>query len=170
MRGIATNVLVRYLLAFAYNVSGNYEGAVWILSSTGLPETVITNPRSGSDWEGFLSLVNATYGLGETDTAEGLAGWFYDKPDHHDNADWFVEALLSCTLVVLGRQDEALDTLDLIRRSPRLIPEYFLKDTPCFRQLADESRYQAIVSHFESRRAKLRERLPTTLQRFGVSL
>jgi TolB-like protein/Tfp pilus assembly protein PilF len=164
------DVFLRYLLAFAYSATGNYEGAVWVLSSTGLPETVMTNPRSGWDWEGFLTLVNAAHGLGETDTARGLASWFYDKPNHHENADWFVEALLSCTLVVLDRQDEALDTLDLVTRSPRLMPEYFLEDPLCFRQLAEEGRYQAIVDHFDARRAELRARLPVTLQRFGVSL
>lgn len=164
------DVFVRYLLAFAYNTVGNYEGAVWVLSSTGLPDTVMTNPRSGWDWEGFLTLVNATYGLGETDTAQGLAAWFYDKPDHHDNVDWFVEALMACTLVVTDRRDEAIDTLELIKRSPRLIPAYFLEDTSCFRRLTDEDRYQAIVEHFEARRSELRERLPSTLADYGVAL
>lgn len=164
------NPLVRYLLAFAYTTANDYENAVWILSSTGLPETVMTNPRSGWDWEGFLTLVNATQGLGELDTAQGLASWFFDKPDHHDNADWFVEALKSCTLVVLGRETEAIDTLNLIKRSPRLVPAYFLEDSLCFRKLVDEERYQEIVDHFEVRRSELRARLPATLQRFGVNL
>ncbi len=164
------DVYLRYFLAFAYNATGNYEGAVWVLSSTGLPDTVMTNPRSGWDWEGFFSLVNATYGLGETDTARGLASWFYDKPNHHDNADWFVEAMLSCSLVVLGRNTEAIDTLDLVKRSPRLMPAYFLEDSVCFRNLADQDRHRAIVEHFETRRAELRERLPVTLAAHGVSL
>lgn len=164
------DVLVRYLLAFAYTAAGDYESAVWILSSTGLPETVMTNPRSGWDWEGFLTLVNATHGLGETDTAQGLASWFLDKPDHHENVDWLVEAFMSCTLVVLGRETEAIDKLDLIKRSPRLMPAYLLEDSLCFRELADDKRYQEIVDHFEARRTALRTRLPATLQRLGVSL
>ena len=164
------DVLVRYLLAVAYNATGNYEGAVWVLSSTGLPETAMTNPRSGWDYEGFLTLVNAAYGLGATDTAQGLASWYFDRPDHHDNVDWFVEALMSCSLVIMGRETEAIETIELTQRSPRLMPAYFLEDSLCFKKLADEDRYRAIVEHFETRREELRERLPATLRRFGVKL
>ena len=134
------SVIVRYLLGFAYHATGDYESAIWVLSSTGLPDTVMTNPRSGSDWEGFLTLVNASLGMGEAEISRGLASWFFDKPDHHENRDWFVKALKSCSLAVLGRYDEALDLLEQTRRSPRLIPAYFLEDSLCFRRLADEAR------------------------------
>ena len=164
------NVLVRYLLGFAYNAVGDYESAVWVLSSTGLPETVMTNPRSGWDWEGFMTLANASFGLGETEISRGLATWFLDKPDHHENRDWFAEALKSCSLAILGRDDEALGMLEQARQSPRLMPAYFLADSPCFRELADEPRFRAVAQHFEQRRAALRQQLPGTLNEFGVSL
>jgi TolB-like protein/tetratricopeptide (TPR) repeat protein len=164
------DVIVRYLLGFAYQATGNYESAIWVLSSTGLPDTVMTNPRSGWDWEGFLTLVNASFGMGEAEISQGLASWFLKKRDHHENTDWFVEALESCSLAVLGRYDEALGVLEETRRSPRLMPAYFLEDFLCFRKLADESRYTAVVEHFEQRRAALRARLPRTLAQYGVSL
>ncbi len=162
------NVIVRYVLAFAYHAVGNYESAIWVLSSTGLPESVMTNPRSGWDWEGFVTLVNSSLGLGEIEAAKGLASWFIDKPDHHDNVDWIVETMKSCALAVLGRESEALDMLEQVKRSPRLVPNYALDDLLCFRQLADEERYQAIADHFEARRADLRERLPATLETFSL--
>jgi tetratricopeptide (TPR) repeat protein len=74
------DVIVRYVLAFAYHAVGNYEGAVWVLSSTGLSESVMTNPRSGWDWEGFLTLVNSSFGMGEIEAAQGLAAWFIESP------------------------------------------------------------------------------------------
>ena len=164
------DVIVRYLLGFAYHATGDYESAIWVLSSTGLPDTVMINPRSGSDWEGFLTLVNASFGMGEAEIAQGLASWFLDKPDHHENTDWFVKTLKSCSLAVLGRHDEALGLLEQARRSPRLIPAYFLEDSLCFRKLTDETRYTAVVEHFEQRRAALRARLPQTLAQYGVRL
>ena len=126
------------------------------------------NPRSGWDWEGYFTLANSTFGLGETETAAGLASWFIDKPDHHENVDWFVEAMKSCALAILGRDAEALDMLERVKRSPRLMPAYFLEDSLCFQQLIDEQRYQAVVDHFEGRRAELRKRLPATLTAFSV--
>jgi TolB-like protein/Tfp pilus assembly protein PilF len=164
------DVLVRYLLAFAYNAVGNYEQAIWVLRSTGLPNSVMTMPRSGLDWEGLMSLTSASHGLGEAEVAQGLAQWLLDGHPHHESPDWFTEGLKACALAVLGRRDEALDLLEQTRRSPRLVPAYFLEDSLCFQGLADESRYTAVVQHFEQRRAALRARLPRTLAEYGVSL
>ncbi|MDJ0905272.1 MAG: tetratricopeptide repeat protein [Woeseiaceae bacterium] len=164
------NALIRYFLAYAYHVVENFEGAIWVLSSTGLPESVMTTPRISWDWEGFFTLMNSSLGMEEVETARGLAEWFYNKPDHHNNIDWVVESLMACSLSVLGRTDESLDMLELVKRSPRLMPRHALEDTLCFRRLADESRYQAIIDHFEARRAELRKRLPATLKAFDVVL
>ncbi len=164
------DIQVRYLLAFAYNTAGQYGSAVRVLSSTGLPETTMTFPRSGADWDGYFTLVNATFGLGALETAQGLAQWYVDDPSHHDNPDWYVESYMACCLALLARNDEALDKLEQTKRSPRVVPEYLLEDTPCFRKYADEPRYRALVEHFNARRAELRKRLPATLAEFGVSL
>jgi hypothetical protein len=45
-----------------------------------------------------------------------------------------------------------------------------LKDSPCFKPLANDPVYQKTVRSFDQRRAMLRERLPATLADFGVSL
>jgi hypothetical protein len=77
---------------------------------------------------------------------------------------------MACMLAILGRDPEALNKLELGRRSPRLPPRPVLEDTPCFERYADEPVYRATLEQFEARRAALRERLPLTLSEFGVSL
>ncbi|MGB5332679.1 MAG: tetratricopeptide repeat protein [Woeseiaceae bacterium] len=164
------DVEVRYLLAFAYNTTGQYESAIRALGSTGLPESVMRFPRSGAEWEGYFTLMNATFGLGEFEAAEGLAGWYIDDPTHHENRDWWIETHKACCLAVLGRDGEALEKLEQTKRSPRLAAVYSLEDAPCFQKYTANPRYEAVVQHFRARRAELRARLPATLARFGVSL
>jgi len=164
------DVEVRYLLAFAYNTTGQYGSAVRVLVSTGLPNTTMTFPRSGAEWEGYFTLMNATFGLGDLEAAQGMAAWYIDDPTHHENADWWIETHKACCLAVLGRDAQALDKLEQTLRSPRVAPAYVFEDSPCFRKYADEPRYLAVVEYFNARRAELRARLPGTLARFGVSL
>jgi TolB-like protein/tetratricopeptide (TPR) repeat protein len=164
------DMIVRYLLAFAYNATGQYESAVWILSTTGLPGTVMEMPRMGADWDGFFALVNASMGAGETEVAKGLAEWFVNDDTHHQNSDWYVDTHMACLLAVLGRDDEALEKLEFVRQSPRLAWAPVLKDSPCFQRFTDTPEYRLTVQHFDQRRAALRERLPSTLTGFGVKL
>ena len=114
--------------------------------------------------------MNATFGLGDLEVANGLARWYIDDPTHHENPDWWIETHKACCLAVLGRDTQALDKLEQTLRSPRLAAVYSLEDAPCFRKYADNPRYQAVVQHFRARRAELRKRLPATLAKFGVSL
>jgi len=130
----------------------------------------MTFPRSSLDWEGLFTLVNASYGLGDLETARGLAQWYMDKPFHHENPDYFVETAKACFLAVLDRDEEALDMLEKTRRSPRFASVNWLEDSPCLLKYSSNPRYQAVVEHFDSRRARLRARLPETLAAFGVSL
>ncbi len=130
----------------------------------------MTFPRSGAEWEGYFTLMNATFGLGDLEAAQGLAGWYFNDPTHHENRDWWIETHLACCLAVLGRDAQALDKLEQTLRSPRVAPAYVFEDAPCFQKFAEDSRYQAVVDHFSARRAELRRRLPATLARFGVSL
>jgi hypothetical protein len=44
-----------------------------------------------------------------------------------------------------------------------------LLDSPCFKRLADEPRYQKVVERIEERKRELRERLPATLTAHGVT-
>ncbi len=164
------DMMLRYLLAFAYTTTARFESAIWVLSSTGLPESVMTNARSGADWEGFFTLINASLGAGEDEVAQGLAQWWMDDPTHLVNTDWWPATYTACALAVLGRDHEALQKLEQARQSSRLPWDPVLKDSLCFQAYADEPRYQETVRHFDARRAALRERLPATLAEFGVTL
>lgn len=164
------DIAVRYVLAFAYNATGRYESAVWVLSSAGQPGVVMEMPRLGADWEGFFALINAVHGAGDPELAASLAGWWLDLTRHHENPDWFVEVNMACVLVLLGRDAEAKLKLDQARRSPRLPVRPVLVDSPCFQRFRDVPEYLATVEHFDARRAALRERLPATLAEFGASL
>jgi TolB-like protein/tetratricopeptide (TPR) repeat protein len=164
------DIELRYLLAFAYTATGRYESAIWIMSSTGQPTLIQELPRSGADWQGFFTLVNALYGFGDVEAARGYADWWVNEPRHHENPDWFVETQMACMLILLGREAEALSKIELARRSPRLATPAILEDSTCFRDYADHPVYRATVEHFEERRAALRAHLPDTLAEFGVSL
>ncbi len=164
------DVSVNYLLAEAYNATGDYESAFWVLISTGLPETVMTFPRSSLDWEGLFSLINATYALGDFEMARGLARWHLDRPLLHDNPHYFVESMRACGYSVMDRDEEALAELEKAQRSPQFARVSWLEDSPCLGKFSDNPRYQAVVEHFNARRARLRARLPETLAAFGVSL
>ena len=163
------DIYLRYLLGFAYNATGRYAAAVRILRSTGLPDTVIPEAKQAIDIEALVTLIDAIDGVGETELARELAGWF-DARDHAENANWWINVYRACALAVLGRDAEALDRLERVAGSFRLPWESILRDSRCFKRYADQPRYQAVLRHADSRRAELRERLPATLAEFRVVL
>jgi tetratricopeptide (TPR) repeat protein len=162
----------RYLLAFAYNATGQFESAIHVLSATGLPDIVLNDTvRSISDFEGFYTLVNALAGTGQLETREmanSLALWSNDKPWWGD-VGW-IGLFRGCGLAILGRHEEALQDLSHIKESHRLRRAPFLQNSWCFQQYADEPIYQDVLRDQEDRKAALRERLPATLVEFGVTL
>jgi hypothetical protein len=81
---------------------------------------------------------------------------------------WWILSYHSCTRAQLARLDDALTMLERITQSQGLALSPMLKDGLCFRRLADNPRYQAVLDHLEARQAALRARLPTTLQEYGV--
>jgi len=165
------DIVVRYLLAAAYNTTGQYEAAVRVLSSTGLPDSVLNNQaRSGWDWYAYIVLVNSTFGFGGLDVAEGLGRWFAVESQHHDNPESSVESFRACGYAVMGEDDHALDMLEKTLRSPKLPLPAMLEDSLCFQKYKGNPRYEAVIEHFRERRAELRALLPTTLAAAGVEL
>ena len=160
---------IRSLLAFAYNATGKYESAVHVLSDTGLPDSVFNGWREVAEMDGFLALTNALYGMGELDTARELAQWREDF-GHNDTADWWVVLQGACTHLILDIDEVAREFLEKAQKGLHLAWEPVLKDSPCFQRFTDDPVYQATVRHFDERRVMLRERLPSTLAQFGVSL
>ena len=160
---------LRTILAISYNATGNYESAIHVLSTTGLPDSVLNGWRSTEEWDGFMALMNALYAQGEIDLAQELARWS-EEYGWTPSLDWWISLPVACQFAILGQDEEALQYLQRARQSPRLAWDPWLMDFPCFERFADDPVYQATVRHFDERRAQLRERLPATLAEFGVAL
>jgi TolB-like protein/thioredoxin-like negative regulator of GroEL len=160
----------RYLLAFAYNVTGQFESAVHILSTTGQPDTFLEQRvRSAADIEGYFALVNALAGAGQSGLAKELASHF--KVDLWETIpDWWNKAYGACGLAVLEQDDKALETLQRVKDSPRLPWLPVILDSFCFQRYAEKPGYKALVHHVEERQAAKRRQLPSTLAEFDVAL
>jgi TolB-like protein/tetratricopeptide (TPR) repeat protein len=163
---------VRYLLAFAYVATRQFEAAIHVLGSTGLPDSLLNNRvRSVSEVEAFMTLINALAGVEQKETAklaQSLALFFEDGP-WWGEIGW-ISLFRACSLEILGRHEEALQQLVQVKESSRMLRDPLFRDSYCFRQYVEEPAYQDILRHFDERRARLRERLPATLAEFGVQL
>jgi TolB-like protein/Tfp pilus assembly protein PilF len=163
---------LRFLLAFSYNATGQFESAIRILSTTGLPDSLLNGvTRSVAEIEGFTTLINALAGAGQEETVElarSLALWEENGPWWGDIA--WVSTFRGCGLAILDRHEEALQYLQRVNDSPRLPRVPVLQDSFCFQAYADEPVYQEMLRRIEARQAELRERLPATLAEFGVKL
>ncbi len=163
------DLVLRYLLAFAYNATGQFESAIWVLGSTGLPDSYINGVWLGNEMEGYMTFVNAVLGVGELQIADELAE-FWNNTGYYDNRDWWQFTYYACATAVLGRDAEALQYLQESIGSSRLAREPILRDSTCFQRYSDEPIYQEVLQHFDEQRSKLRARLPLTLAEFGVTL
>ena len=165
------DVETRYLLAFAYGATGAHEQAIHVLSSTGLPDTVLNDQaRSLLEYDGFHILMDALAGSGIPEAVESgkaLAEW-------NESTYWYgdvyaIGVYRACTRIIIGRHDEALEVLLLTKESPRLYPLTMLHDFWCFQQYKDEPVYQDVLNFQLERRAALRRKLPDTLAEFGLT-
>jgi len=161
---------LRYVLAFAYNATGQFESAIHILSTTGQPDTFLEQRvRSAADMEGYFALVNALAGVGQTSMAKELAGFFpvelWDKIP-----DWWNRAYGACGLAIMEQDDRALELLQRVKDSPRLPWVPVILDSFCFQRYAENPDYQALVQLVFERQAAKRKQLPSTLARFDVAL
>jgi TolB-like protein/tetratricopeptide (TPR) repeat protein len=161
---------LRYVLAFAYNATGQFESAIYILSTTGQPDTFLEQRvRSAADMEGYFTLVNAVAGAGQNSMAKELAGHF---PVELWDAipDWWNRAYGACGLAIMEQDDRALELLQRVKDSPRLPWLPVILDSFCFQRYADDPGYQALIHLIEERQAAMRKQLPFTLAEFDVAL
>jgi TolB-like protein/tetratricopeptide (TPR) repeat protein len=164
------DVELRYLLAFAYNATGQFESAIHILSTTGQPDTFLEQRvRSAADIEGYFALVNALAGAGQAVLARELAGHF-DAGLWESIPDWWNKAYGACGLAVMGQDQKALELLQRVNDSPRLPWRPVILDSFCFQRYAENPDYQALIRRMEERQGAKREQLPSTLAEFGVAL
>ncbi len=162
---------IRYVLAFAYGATGAFESAIRVLGSTGLPDSVLEDrARSVMEFEGFHTLMDVLVGSGIPEAVEAgraLAQW-------NENSYWYgdigaIALARGCTRALLGQREAALEVLARMPESPRLQPLAGLLDLSCFEDYKDEPVYQEVLRDQHMKRAALRERLPETLEEFGLS-
>jgi tetratricopeptide (TPR) repeat protein len=164
------DVELRYLLAFAYNATGQFESAIHILSTTGQPDTFLEQRvRSAADMEGYFALVNALAGAGQTSMAKELAG-FFPVELWETIPDWWNRAYGACGLAIMEQDDKALELLQRIKDSPRLPWVPVIMDSFCFERYAENPGYQALIQLVFERQAAKRKQLPATLAEFDVAL
>lgn len=165
------DVPVRYLLGFAYTATGQYEQAIRILGSAGLPESIINDgPQSVMEIEAMMSLINAMVASDIPEAIEtGIALAEWQNQAFWGDIGW-VAVFGGCTRAILGQRQAVLELLPDMKKSRRLRRDAYLRDFTCFRNFVDEPVYQDVLHDQDSRRASLRRRLPATLAEFGVSL
>lgn len=162
------DLLLRFLLAFGRNALGDFENAMYILRSTGLPESAFLDRRPDKQ-EALFIYINALDGAGLVQEARGLAEWWLDRA-HFRSDDWWISYYRSCASAILGRNREASDYLAKVRDSSRLIWRPLMRDARCMQKLAGQAAYEDLLHYNDERRAELRRRLPATLEELGVSL
>jgi len=169
------DIEVRYLLALAYHFTGAHESAIYVLSSTGLPDSALNDQaRSVSEIEAFMTLRNALIASGIPEAVElgqSLAAWNdgEETPLWWGDIGW-IALYRSCKYAVRGQEEEALELLPRIGESRRLTPMPVLRVSWCFQNFAKNPVYLGVVRDQEQRRAELRRKLPDTLARHGVKL
>jgi tetratricopeptide (TPR) repeat protein len=157
------DIFVRYLLAFGHTAVGNFENALRIIATTGQPNVVLDDTvRTAIDVDGFYTLANASYAIGERETARQLVQTDFDRSDENvvNASSWWYFIHISCALAILNREDEAIDVLGKLIHSPPIPWESYLRDSVCMKLLADRSEYQQILVQVETHKRELRERVP----------
>jgi hypothetical protein len=159
---------LRFILAVAYNTEGQYESAMHILRAMGLPELVFNGWRAQVEWDSLIALINSLYGYGDIEAAREMARFGLDFGIMEATYDWWWLVSDACMASVLAQDDKTRELLQQTLKGKRLPWDPVLQDYPCFDRFSDDPVYQAVVRHFDELRAELRERLPATLEEFGV--
>lgn len=162
-----------FALARAYAATDRYDEVVSLLSNYGLPDYLWTDSATTSEIEAGIILADALKQTGQAESArriaEELITLFNKFADRHPGS-WHPYINLACLFSITDNEDRALEMLEQMARKPGLPWYPRVRDDPCFRKaLADAPRYHAVLESILDRRRQLRERLPDTLDRFGLS-
>lgn len=149
----------RYLLAAAYNATGQFEATRDALETAGLPEIAIHDTRRAPDTTALADYAVALARTGEVAKARELAEWLLWFMQTHletDHRGWWPHAYKACALLVLGRREEALAAIGRIQSSPRLPFVTFLETSPCFSDIVQEAEYRSMLETAITRQEQLR--------------
>jgi tetratricopeptide (TPR) repeat protein len=162
----------KYFLAFAYNAIGDFATAKYLFERMGMP-LPLGSFASGVEYQYGESYVDALQGIdGRSTAAMSLAQQRLDNSlagvKGGLDRSWWLNTLLACDHVQLDKPAEALDFLERAVAAHGLVWSPLLEDSPCFKRIAGEPRFKAVVARVEERKEQLRERLPDTLREQGV--
>jgi TolB-like protein/cytochrome c-type biogenesis protein CcmH/NrfG len=161
---------LRATLASAYVAIGEYESAIHVLSSTGLPDSVFKGWRSLAEYEGYMTLQNALWEIGQIEMAQDLATFTVEQVGYTPSYAWWVTVMEACDKAILGHGEEVRNALERAQKGRLLVWDFWLKDAPCLKRYSDDPVYRDTVAYYEGLRAGLRKRLPSTLAEMGVEL
>lgn len=170
MLDLPKDMQLRVYLGFAYNATGQFDRAIYIINSSGFLESYRHSRRTTADSDGFTVVLDAAYGSGEVEWAREQAEW--EMATHYESltADWWIALENACTQAIVGNDDEVHRLFLRALDGNHLAWEPMLRDHQCFKRFLDDPAYLAVVRHFDDRRATLRARLPATLKQYGVGL
>ncbi len=152
----------RYLLAFAYNATGQFQSALAALETGGMPDYALGDTRRVPDVAALADYIAALQTVGRGEEARRHAEWllgFMQTTIDTGHSGWWPFAYKACALMFLQRRGEALDALERTVASPRLPFLTFLEESVCFRDLREDSRYVAVLEQIRSRQSMLRAKL-----------
>jgi TolB-like protein/cytochrome c-type biogenesis protein CcmH/NrfG len=163
------------MLAFAYNATGDFASARYLLEQRlGFPRSTLTDDGTalevlpGTIYRDALQSLGAEAGFVRKDAAS-FAAQFEKGVEHGLESSWYINSYLACAQAQLDRVGDALDSFDRIKASQGFAWLPLLEDSPCFKRVAKEQRYAALIEDLKDRQRKLRDRLPTTLREYGVA-
>jgi len=167
------DVNVLYLLAFALNTEGRFEESIRILNLAGMADLVLGESRRANETHYLPTLISALQATGDTVQARDLAEWhlrFINKMSRgeEDRSAWLNPFGAACALSQLNRDEESLASLETLLDATAIAWTPWIKDHTCFQKFQNEPRYRAVVSALDARLATIRERLPVTLERYGL--
>jgi TolB-like protein/Tfp pilus assembly protein PilF len=164
------NLRIRATLATSYVALDQHESAIYVLEDTGLPDSVFGGGRSSEEFEGYAVLENALYAIGETELAQDLARFAVEELRFSQSYSWWITIGAAIDYAILGLDNEVRASLKRAQKGRQLVWDPWLKDMPCFDKFLDDPVYLETVRYFDELRAELRDRLPATLDEFGVAL
>ncbi len=144
----------------------------------GLPPRLGTDPvrdrNVDTQYPQYLaSYVDALQSLGGNDSLatrpcdvsdDSTTRWLSEGRPHAKS--WWAEQTFACATIAARPVRRCARRARSCRRRPRLgLVARCLQDSPCFKRLAAEPRFKAVVDRVEERKRQLRERLPADAAR-----
>ncbi|MDJ0906821.1 MAG: winged helix-turn-helix domain-containing protein [Woeseiaceae bacterium] len=165
------DLALRYMLAFAYNATGEHRLAIWQLDRVGVRNFIEPEIRQSLDLAAIYTWIDAKFASGQGAEAQETVDYLKKRfPGSAPNLNWWRHFNVACMESALGSDEAALQELDLIAISPGLPPLYLVRDAHCLQKFSDNPRFIAVIENIEARQEAIRRQVPATLEAFGVDL